>query len=223
MTAALNKGPEAHEGIHRQLEQEKRKLQNLISAIEGGSDAPSALLKAVAEREAAIKRLEKELKRAEDKPSGQTTLPDLHVWVEQQLQNITEVLKTDAAKTKAEFRRLNLQLTFSPVEAKPRAHFVVTGQCDLSALAFFYLRSKSGALLDRTLVLPRRIESWSLTSLQQRLVKTGGRRGDPARRTFGQEKSSGCRMWPTFGTKSEMSDKCACRRTLRLETINRSP
>jgi hypothetical protein len=29
--------------------------------------------------------------------------------------------------------------------------------------------------LKRRLVLPRRIESWSLTSLQQRLVKTGGR------------------------------------------------
>jgi hypothetical protein len=27
----------------------------------------------------------------------------------------------------------------------------------------------------RRLVRPRRIESWSLTSLQQRLVKTGGR------------------------------------------------
>ena len=150
VTAVLNKRPDAHEGIHRQLEQEKRKLQNLISAIEGGSDAPSALLKAVAEREAAIKRLEKELKRAEDKPTG-PKVPDLRVWVEQQLQNLTEVLKTDAAKTKAEFRRLNLQLTFSPVEAKPRAHFLVTGQRDLSALAFFYLRSKSGALLDRTL------------------------------------------------------------------------
>ena len=30
-------------------------------------------------------------------------------------------------------------------------------------------------LLRRRLVLPRRIDSWSLTSLQQRLVKTGGR------------------------------------------------
>ena len=79
--------------------------------------------------------------------------------MEQQLQNITEVLKNDAAKTKSEFRRLNLQLTFSPVEGEPRAHFVINGQCDLCALVFFYLRSKSGALLDRTLVLPRRIES----------------------------------------------------------------
>ena len=54
VSAALNKRPDAGEAIHMQLEQEKRKLQNLIAAIEGGSDAPSALLKAVAEREAAI-------------------------------------------------------------------------------------------------------------------------------------------------------------------------
>jgi hypothetical protein len=31
------------------------------------------------------------------------------------------------------------------------------------------------ANLWRRLVLPKRIENWSLTSLQQRLVKTGGR------------------------------------------------
>ena len=74
VTAALNKRPEPGEAIHRQLEQEKRKLQNLIAAIEDGSEAPSALLKAVAEREATIKRLEKELKRADDKPTGQQLL-----------------------------------------------------------------------------------------------------------------------------------------------------
>jgi hypothetical protein len=33
----------------------------------------------------------------------------------------------------------------------------------------------------RRLVLPKRIENWSLTSLQQRLVKTGGRRVKHAR------------------------------------------
>ena len=97
----------------------------------------AALLKAVAEREAAIKRLEKELKRAEAKPTGQT-LPDLHVWVEQQLQNLTEVLKTDAAKTKAEFRRLNLQLTFSPVEAKPRAHYIVLASATCAHWPFLF-------------------------------------------------------------------------------------
>jgi len=35
--------------------------------------------------------------------------------------------------------------------------------------------SRNIFLLARRLALPRRIENWSLTSLQQRLVKTGGR------------------------------------------------
>ncbi len=33
----------------------------------------------------------------------------------------------------------------------------------------------------RRLVLPKKIDAWSLTSLQQRLVKTGGRAGKHAR------------------------------------------
>ena len=35
--------------------------------------------------------------------------------------------------------------------------------------------SSAGIALRRRLVLPTRIDTWSLTSLQQRLVKTGGR------------------------------------------------
>ena len=70
--------------------------------------------------------------------------------VHEQLQNLVALLKTDPAKVKSEFRRLNLNLTFNPVEAEPRPHFVVKGQCDLSALVFFYLRSRlQGAVLDR--------------------------------------------------------------------------
>jgi hypothetical protein len=132
----------------RLLEQERRKLQNLISAIEGGSDAPSALLKAVKEREATIKRLESQLKRESQKPAS-SKVPDLAPWVREQLQNLTALLKNDPARVKSEFRRLNLNLTFNPVEAEPRAHYVVKGQCDLSALVFFYLRSRfQSAALD---------------------------------------------------------------------------
>ena len=43
------------------------------------------------------------------------------------------------------------------------------GRLQLSVLAY------NLGNLWRRLVLPRRIDSWSLTSLQQRLVKTGGR------------------------------------------------
>jgi hypothetical protein len=50
------------------------------------------------------------------------------------------LLKSDVPKVKAEFSRLNLALTFTPTDARPRPHYVVTGQCDLSALAFSFVR-----------------------------------------------------------------------------------
>ena len=135
--------------IERQVEQERRKLQNLISAIEGGSAAPSSLLKAVADREATIKRLEAELRKSEEKPSGKK-LPDIPAWVREQLQDLVGLLKTDPARAKSEFRRLNLQLKFNPTETEPRPHYIVKGQCDLSALVLFYLRSRRpGAVLDQ--------------------------------------------------------------------------
>lgn len=79
--------------IERQLDQERRKLQNLIAAIEGGSGTPSSLLKAIADREGAIKKLEGELRKAEDKPAGEQ-LPDVPSWVEVQLQELTGLLKS---------------------------------------------------------------------------------------------------------------------------------
>ena len=128
-------------GAQCQVEQERKKLQNLIAAIESGSGAPSSLLKAVADREATIKRLEAELRKQDKKPSGKP-LPDLPSWVGERLQDLTGLLKSDPAKAKAEFRRLSLQLTFHPTEAEPRAHYIVKGQCDLGALVFFFLRSR---------------------------------------------------------------------------------
>ena len=125
----------------RQLEQERKKLQNLIAAIEGGASVPSTLLKAIADREATIKRLEMEQRKREEKPSGKK-LPDLPSWVGEQLKDLAGLLKSDPAKVKSEFRRLNLQLTFHPTEAEPRPHYIVKGQCDLGALVFFYLRSR---------------------------------------------------------------------------------
>lgn len=148
---AMNERPKAAAHLERQLSEERRKLKNLIAAIEGGATTPSALLRAVSEREDAIKRLEGDLRKGVEKPPKKA-VPDLGKWVEEQLLELTALLKDDPARTKAEFRRLNLQLTFKPVETKPRAHFVVSGQCDLSALAFLFLRAKHpGALLDRKL------------------------------------------------------------------------
>ena len=57
-------------------------------------------------------------------------------------ESVAGLLKSDPAKVKSEYRRLNLQLTFHPTEAEPRAHYIVKGQSDLGALVFFYLRSR---------------------------------------------------------------------------------
>ena len=43
-------------------------------------------------------------------------------------------------RVKSEFRRLNLALTFTPVNIEPRPHYVVKGQGDLSALVFSFVR-----------------------------------------------------------------------------------
>ena len=54
-----------------------------------------------------------------------------------QLSDLAGLLRADVLRVKSEFRRLNLALSFTPTDAAPRPHYVVIGQCDLSALAFF--------------------------------------------------------------------------------------
>jgi hypothetical protein len=121
--------------IRKRLEQERRKLQNLVAALEEGSDAPAAILKAIAEREKTVTQLEGELRQAST-PRQQRDLGDMSAFVKRQLADLTALLRTDVPRAKSEFRRLNLALTFHPTEAKPRPYYVVKGQCDLSALAF---------------------------------------------------------------------------------------
>ena len=123
----------------KQLEQERRKLQNLVSALEGGAAAPSTVLKAISDREGTISQLERELEAAAANPK-KPEVGDVTKWVEGQLTDLTSVLRDDVARVKSELRRLNLALNFSPVEAEPRAHYVVEGQCDLSALVFSFVR-----------------------------------------------------------------------------------
>ena len=82
----------------RQLEQERKKLQNLIAATEGGASVPSALMKAVADREATIKRLETEQRKGAEKPSSKP-LPDLPSWVGEQLKDLAGLLKSDPPRS----------------------------------------------------------------------------------------------------------------------------
>ena len=67
---------------------------------------------------------------------------------------------------------------------------------------------------ERRLVLPKRIDTWSLTSLQQRLVKTGGRL-DQARPLLlaaaGRESSDATTVWKhgTADRRAALADRIA--------------
>jgi hypothetical protein len=139
MKAALAQRSRRREEGRKRLELERRKLRNLIAALEGGSSAPATILKAISEREQVIGQLQDEL-RQDDLPRPHIDPGELPELVKQQLTDLASLLRSDVARVKAEFRRLNLALLFEPVEAQPRAYYVVKGQCDLSALIFSFVR-----------------------------------------------------------------------------------
>ena len=132
--ALMDLRPTSDATHQRRLEEERRKLANLIATIEAGGHAPASLLKAVSEREATIERLEAERLEWQVRTEP-PDLSDLPSWVDERLENLASLLREDPLKAKAEFRRLKLQLVFRAVEAEPRPYYVITGQCDLSALA----------------------------------------------------------------------------------------
>ena len=78
-------------------------------------------------------------------------------------------------------RRVVAKVEFHFGELFPRVGFIVTNlETDSRAVVRFYnqrgtAESYNLGNLWRRLVLPNRIDNWSLTSLQERLVKTGGR------------------------------------------------
>ena len=142
---ALASGSKDSTATRRSLEQENRKLQNLLAALEGGAPAPSSVLKAIADRERTIAQLEREPEAVPNRPP-KAEVGDLTRWVKDQLSDLATLLREDVPRVKTEFRRLNLALKFTPVEAEPRAHYVVEGQCDLSALVFSFVQRGAGGV-----------------------------------------------------------------------------
>ena len=68
MQKALATGSKDSAHTRKLLDQERRKLQNLVTALEGGSAAPASVLKAIAAREKTIADLERELEAATSRP-----------------------------------------------------------------------------------------------------------------------------------------------------------
>ena len=83
--------------LQKRLEQEKRKLQNLLRALEGGATAPAVVLKAIAEKETAIAELEVQM-RAVAEPRPTPKLSDTEGWVRQQLEDLAGLLQDLGAR-----------------------------------------------------------------------------------------------------------------------------
>jgi hypothetical protein len=75
----------------KRLEQERRKLQNLVAALEGGSSSPvavlKAVLKAIAERETVIAELESQILSA-PAPKAVANVEVTPAWVGTQLADL---------------------------------------------------------------------------------------------------------------------------------------
>ena len=157
LTKELNRRPERESAIREQLQHERKKLKNLVSAIEGGAHAPS-LVAALREREATVERLQRDLASLEETGNLETRIEVLPSWVKRQLEDLASLLKEKPERLKAELRRLNLRLTIHPVEARPRPYLRAEGNCDLRALAYSGpLSAAVGSSLERA----GRVRSWS--------------------------------------------------------------
>ncbi|PYR93544.1 MAG: hypothetical protein DMF84_09080 [Acidobacteria bacterium] len=155
--------PQREAKLQKELKEERRKLQNLVSAIEGGAHVPS-LMAALKEREAAVAQLEAALRRGEKAAKPLAMAADLPSAVAEQLRSLHQLLLTNPERTKSEFRRLNLKLEWTPIEAEPRPYIAVKGQCDLSALAFSVLvpaERRMGAVVGLSLGRAAVERSWS--------------------------------------------------------------
>jgi hypothetical protein len=76
----------------KRLEQERRKLRNLVSALEEGASSPAAVLKAIGERDKVIGELEAQVRTAAEvrAPRKLDVSTD---WIEQQLSDLAVLLK----------------------------------------------------------------------------------------------------------------------------------
>jgi site-specific DNA recombinase len=111
LNAALDQRPALRERAERALRDARRRLDNLIAAIEDGAGGP-AVRDAIGSREADVHRLERELEAlAEPLEQKLAVMP---TWVRQQLEDVVGLLAETPERTKAEFKRFGVSFTLHP-------------------------------------------------------------------------------------------------------------
>lgn len=110
LNQVLDQRPEHRRRTVDALADAERRLANLVEAVEGGAGARS-LLEAIKAWEAEVDRVTRELD-ALCEPVGQK----LAGWVRRQLEDVAGLLSESPERTKAEFRRLGVELVMHPVQ-----------------------------------------------------------------------------------------------------------
>jgi hypothetical protein len=112
------------------LREARRRLQNLVNAIEAGSGT-SSLFEAVRQREAEIASLQAQLSSlAEPLEQKLAVMP---VWVRQQLEDTVGLLSDTPERSKAIFAQLGLSFVMLPERTEDgRAYLRAEGTSDLA-------------------------------------------------------------------------------------------
>jgi DNA invertase Pin-like site-specific DNA recombinase len=134
---AIDQRPALRARTEDALRDARRRLGNLVDAVEGGAGAAS-LIEAMIEREAEVQRLHGELE-ALSEPLEQK-LAVMPTWVRQQLEDTAGLLAETPERTKAEFKRLGLSFVLRPTQSEGGKTFLraegttdfanlISGQC----------------------------------------------------------------------------------------------
>ena len=127
----IDQRPKLRARAETALREARRRLQNLVEAVEGGAGAPS-LLEAMHRREEEVRRLRGELD-ALSEPLEQK-LAVMPTWVRQQLEDTAGLLSETPERTKAEFKRLGLSFVLRPDTAGERPFLKAEGTTDFANL-----------------------------------------------------------------------------------------
>jgi hypothetical protein len=130
LNALLDQRPALRERAEEALRDARRRLENLIAAIEEGAGG-STLRDAITSRESDVRRLETELEAlAEPLERKLAVMP---TWVRQQLEDVAGLLADTPKRTKAEFKRLGVSFTLHPVlDAGARPFLRAEGMTDFA-------------------------------------------------------------------------------------------
>ena len=131
VTRALDHRPQHRDQLLAARASAARKLENLVFALENGV-ALGSVKHAMSAREAELQRLDDELGRLSDAPALDLTV--IPTWVREQLQDVAGLLRDAPERARAEFKRLGVQFTLSPICDEGRPFLRAVGIGDFSHL-----------------------------------------------------------------------------------------